>query len=146
MCWFKANSTGGAATFHQVFDLSAGIGQAFRLYLDLAVPDHGRMVLFWPDSTYAGPDMFLAEGVWYHLALCLKDSNISLYLNGALIYSADPAASTVLSQKVEFSDGNAGLDQWYDICIADKYFTAETISWYYADRLTGGANSLPPGA
>lgn len=91
----------------------------------------------------------ILDNVWTHIALTVSDGSFKVYRNGVELFSG--VASPGTPNDFRFFMGSVfpstifPNDRYFDICFSDRAFTATEIAWYYADRLTNGANSLPPG-
>lgn len=87
---------------------------------------------------------------WHHFAVTCDSSGVlQCYLDGTPKTPAVSFGVTSLaagSQAVLSSGPNINLtDAHFDFFISLSKLDANTILWYYQDKVNGGVNSLPPG-
>lgn len=151
--WFKPD---GSNTVHERWAFYTQIQDTVTLgYQPVGISWYGPTNAF---LYYLGGVLYSASGgltadLWYHLALVFEGAEVKVYKNGVLFNTGSSGilpnpAVTIPDAFVDIRRVGAvaiANDAWFDLCILDRALTAEEIAWYYADRLTNGANSLPPG-
>ena len=90
---------------------------------------------------------FAITGNWTTAGIDPRQPNLTLYSNGSLFTTLQPWAYLASVKGTFLFGGPDGLSTplpIFDFQIHQKALSAATIAAYYADRLTNGANTVPP--
>jgi len=152
MCWQKSDSL--HTDFHNILKIPVtlfayGEERDYTLLLALVKNDVGSLYhvnLYHYSGTGVLPDSSLPIDTWIHFTLTGDSTGYRVYVNGALVAYFPEEFRRLKEVPMQILSVYDPEDLWFDVSLLSKALPAEVIAWYYADRLTNGANSLPPGA